>query len=115
MVGGANALYAVGQGALGFSPFAIDSITGDESLPRAYAVLQQLSPLLGKVSKGQISLVLFSRQVKRKQRSSSVVTNWKSITRIAGASRPLPRQTPFPPRPLSSTPVPMNSSLPDRE
>jgi beta-galactosidase GanA len=58
MVGGANALYAFGQGALGFSPFAIDSITGDESLPRAYAVLQQLSPLLARVSKGQIASVV---------------------------------------------------------
>jgi beta-galactosidase GanA len=45
---GADAFYAIGEhDAFGFSPFAIDEIKdGNASLPQAYRVLKQLSPLI---------------------------------------------------------------------
>lgn len=45
---GADAFYAIGEhDAFGFSPFAIDDIKdGDSSLPQAYRVLKQLSPVI---------------------------------------------------------------------
>jgi hypothetical protein len=58
VVGGPNALYALGQGALGFSPFAIDSITGNEELTQAYGVLKQLTPLLTKVGRDHLGSVV---------------------------------------------------------
>jgi hypothetical protein len=57
-VGGSNALYAFSQGAFGFSPFAIDRITGDESLVHAYGTLRQLSPLLTTVDQTKIAGVV---------------------------------------------------------
>jgi hypothetical protein len=58
VVGGPNALYALGQGALGFSPFAIDSITGNEELTQAYNALRQLTPLLAKVDRDHMGSVV---------------------------------------------------------
>jgi beta-galactosidase GanA len=45
---GADAFYAIGEhDAFGFSPFAIDDIKdGNSSLPQAYRVLKQLSPVI---------------------------------------------------------------------
>ncbi len=45
---GADAFYAIGEhDAFGFSPFAIDDIKdGNSSLPRAYRVLKQLTPII---------------------------------------------------------------------
>ena len=43
----ANALYAFGElDAMGFSPFAIERFQGEDRLGDAYAVLQQLAPLI---------------------------------------------------------------------
>jgi beta-galactosidase GanA len=43
----ANALYAFGaHDAMGFSPFAIEDFAEDDSLGEAYAVLEQLAPLI---------------------------------------------------------------------
>jgi hypothetical protein len=43
---GSNALYALGQGALGFSPFAIEDLKPSDFLARTYNVIRQLLPLL---------------------------------------------------------------------
>ncbi|MRW92494.1 hypothetical protein GJ699_21070 [Duganella sp. FT80W] len=45
---GADAFYAIGEhDAFGFSPFAIDDIkNGESSLPQAYRVLKQISPII---------------------------------------------------------------------
>ncbi|HKV41576.1 MAG TPA: DUF5597 domain-containing protein [Blastocatellia bacterium] len=45
-IGASNALYAIGQSVIGFSPFAIDSLSPDDMLGRSYSVLDQLSGLL---------------------------------------------------------------------
>jgi hypothetical protein len=58
LVGGPNALYTLGQGAVGFSPFAIDSITGNQDLTEAYGALRQLTPLLTKVERNQMGSVV---------------------------------------------------------
>jgi Domain of unknown function (DUF5597)/Glycosyl hydrolases family 35 len=58
IVGGSNALYSLGQGALGFSPFAIDSITGNEEMTQAYRALEQLTPLLVKTDRDHMGSVV---------------------------------------------------------
>lgn len=43
----ANAFYAIGaHGAIGFSPFAIEDYAADDPLGKAYALLDELSPLI---------------------------------------------------------------------
>ncbi|HVT91123.1 MAG TPA: DUF5597 domain-containing protein [Tepidisphaeraceae bacterium] len=63
--GAANAFFAVGQfGAIGYSPFGIDGLPDEEGpFPRAYSVLDQLSPLiLEHQGKGTIGAVWLSQQ-----------------------------------------------------
>jgi hypothetical protein len=59
--GGANALYAFGQGIFGFSPFAVDSSSDNEPLALAYGTLKQLAPLLTSINRSQMTSVV--RQV----------------------------------------------------
>jgi len=56
--GGANALYAFGQGVFGFSPFAVDSSSDNEPLALAYGTLNQLAPLLVSVGRSQMTSVV---------------------------------------------------------
>jgi len=56
--GGANALYAFGQGVFGFSPFAVDSSNENEPLALAYGTLNQLAPLLTSVDRSQMTSVV---------------------------------------------------------
>lgn len=58
VVGGPDALYAFGQGAIGFSPFAIDSITGNEELTQAYSAIKQLTPVLTKTDRDHMGSVV---------------------------------------------------------
>src|SRR5208337_812111 len=57
-VGGANALYAFGQGVFGFSPFAVDSSNDNQPLALAYGTLNQLAPLLTSVDRSQMTSVV---------------------------------------------------------
>jgi hypothetical protein len=46
-LGAANAFFAIGQyGSMGYSPFGIDKENENGPLPKAYAILAQLSPLI---------------------------------------------------------------------
>ncbi len=56
--GGANALYAFGQGVFGFSPFAVDSSNDNEPLALAYDTLNQLAPLLISIGRSQMTSVV---------------------------------------------------------
>jgi hypothetical protein len=58
--GGANALYAFGQGVFGFSPFAVDQAAESENsaLGAAYRVLDQLTPLLTSLDKSKMASVV---------------------------------------------------------
>jgi hypothetical protein len=56
--GGANALYAFGQGVFGFSPFAVDSSNDNEPLALAYGTLRQLAPLLTSIDRSQMTSVV---------------------------------------------------------
>ncbi|MDR3796660.1 MAG: DUF5597 domain-containing protein [Terracidiphilus sp.] len=56
--GGANALYAFGQGVFGFSPFAVDSSNDNEPLALAYGALNQLAPLLTSIDRPQMTSVV---------------------------------------------------------
>jgi len=55
---GANALYAFGQGAFGFSPFSIDGSNDNKPLTLAYDTLNQLSPLLSSARRSQMTSVV---------------------------------------------------------
>lgn len=55
---GANALFAFGQGAIGFSPFAIDGSNDNKPLTLAYDTLNQLAPLLISASRSQMTSVV---------------------------------------------------------
>jgi len=55
---GANALYAFGQGAIGFSPFAIDGANDNQPLTFAYDTLNRLAPLLTGVGRSQMTSVV---------------------------------------------------------
>jgi len=55
---GANALYAFGQGAFGFSPFAVDGSSDNKPLALAYSTLNQLAPLLSTVGRSQMTSVV---------------------------------------------------------
>ncbi len=55
---GANALYAFGQGAFGFSPFAIDGSNDNQPLALAYDTLSRLAPLLTSVGRSQMTSVV---------------------------------------------------------
>ena len=57
-MGGANALYAFGQGVFGFSPFAVDSSNENEPLALAYGTLNQLAPLLTSIDRSQMTSVV---------------------------------------------------------
>jgi beta-galactosidase GanA len=59
-----NALYAIGRGALGFSPFAIET-TADASaaaLTKAYVTLTDLAPVLAAAGAGKTAGVLFEKE-----------------------------------------------------
>jgi len=58
--GGANALYAFGQGVMGFSPFAVDQAAETDNGPLAasYRVLDQLTPLLTAIDKSKMASVV---------------------------------------------------------
>jgi beta-galactosidase GanA len=59
-----HALYAIGRGALGFSPFAIES-AGDAdaaALTKAYAALTELGPVLAAAGAGKTAGVLFEKE-----------------------------------------------------
>jgi hypothetical protein len=56
--GGANALYAFGQGVFGFSPFAVDQAADNGPLSASYAVLSQLTPLLTSIDRAKLASVV---------------------------------------------------------
>jgi hypothetical protein len=56
--GGANALFAFGQGVFGFSPFAVDQSADNRPLSASYAVLNQLTPLLTSIEKSKMTSVV---------------------------------------------------------
>jgi hypothetical protein len=55
---GANSLYAFGQGAFGFSPFAIDGSNDNKPLTLAYDTLNQLATLLTSAGRSQMTSVV---------------------------------------------------------
>ena len=56
--GGANALFAFGQGVFGFSPFAVDQSGDNGPLSASYAVLNQLTPLVTSIDKSKMTSVV---------------------------------------------------------
>jgi hypothetical protein len=56
--GGANALYAFGQGIFGFSPFAVDQSSDNGALGAAYSTLDQLTPLLTSIDRSKMASVV---------------------------------------------------------
>jgi hypothetical protein len=58
--GGANALYAFGQGVIGFSPFAVDQAAESENgaLGAVYRVIDQLTPLLTTTDRAKMASVV---------------------------------------------------------
>jgi beta-galactosidase GanA len=59
-----HALYAVGRGALGFSPFAIESTAeaAAAALTTSYATLTELAPLIAAAGAGKMFGVLFDKE-----------------------------------------------------
>jgi beta-galactosidase GanA len=58
-----HALYAIGRGALGFSPFAIETTAeaAAAALTRSYATLSDLAPLIAAAGAGKTAGVLFDK------------------------------------------------------
>ena len=72
-----HALYAFGRGALGFSPFAIES-TADAAaaaLTKSYALLTELAPLLAAAGAGKTAGVLFDKEQPRPRRCASAISS----------------------------------------
>ncbi len=57
-----NALFAFGQGALGFSVFAPEDLKADDPISRSYSALEQLAPLLLSAEKGKFAAVVQQRE-----------------------------------------------------
>jgi hypothetical protein len=96
--GGANALYAFGQGVFGFSPFAVDSSNDNEPLALAYGTLNQLAPLLTSIDRSQMTSV-----VRQAGDTRAAVELGGYLLRIQYQQGP---QTPGPPQRESATAPP---------
>src|SRR4029079_9540329 len=59
-----HALYAIGRGAIGFSPFAIETAApaDADALARAYATLAVLAPMIAAAGAGKTAGVLFDKE-----------------------------------------------------